>query len=84
MEYSHNDYNKNSKQFARELRKNTTPGERKLWREVLCDSKMMGYRFRRQRPIDKYIADFFCKELKLLIEIDGLQHHHQVGYDDIQ
>ena len=34
----------------------------------------MGYPFLRQRPIDKYIADFFCKELKLVIETDGISH----------
>ena len=36
---------------------------------------MLGYTFLRQRPIGKYIADFFCKELKLVIELDGLTHH---------
>ena len=35
---------------------------------------MMGFPFLRQRPIDNYIADFFCKELKLIIETDGISH----------
>ena len=35
---------------------------------------MMGCPFLRQRPIENYIADFFCKELKLVIEIDGITH----------
>ena len=36
---------------------------------------MMGYDFHRQKPILKYIVDFFCEELKLVIEIDGITHH---------
>lgn len=59
-----------------------TPGEKKLWYHVLQQSKMMNYRFLRQRAIDNYIADFFCKELKLLIEVDGLHHNLQTEEDD--
>ena len=42
---------------------------------------MLGYTFLRQRPIGKYIADFFCKELKLVIELDGLTHHDKAVSD---
>ncbi len=42
---------------------------------------MMGYRFSRQRAIDNYIADFFCKELMLLIEVDGVNHDHKIEED---
>lgn len=41
----------------------------------------MGVRFLRQRPIDNYIADFFCKELKLIIEVDGYSHNFKYDKD---
>lgn len=71
---SNNHYNKKLKPFARKLRNNSTPAEIKLWREVLRAKQMRGYGFLRQRPIKTYIADFMCKELKLIIEVDGFSH----------
>ncbi len=41
----------------------------------------MGYDFHRQKPIDKYIVDFYCPKLKLIIEIDGISHNEKVEYD---
>jgi len=67
-------YNKELKQFARDLRKNSTLSEKIMWKELLKSGKLMGYQFLRQRPLDKYIADFLCKELKLIIELDGATH----------
>ena len=58
---------------ARELRKNSTPQERKLW-SFLKSSKFYGFKFRRQFPIGNYIADFCCVKAKLVIELDGGQH----------
>ena len=72
---SNNHYNKKLKHFARELRKESTKSEIRLWKNLLQNKQMLGYTFLRQRPIGKYIADFFCKELKLVIELDGLTHH---------
>ncbi len=69
-----NSYNKNLKQFARSNRKGGTRAEIKLWVELLRNKQMMGYPFLRQRPIVNYIADFFSKELNLIIEVDGLTH----------
>lgn len=69
-----NNYNENLKQFARNNRKEGTKAEIKLWCNVLRNKQMMGYSFLRQRPIANYIADFFCKDLKLVIEVDGLTH----------
>lgn len=69
-----NHYNKNLKPFARNLRNNSTKTEIHLWVEILRNKKLLGYSFLRQRPIGNYIADFFCKELKLLIEVDGGIH----------
>lgn len=48
-----------------------------MWREVLGEKRMMEYRFLRQRPIGNYIVDFFCKDLKLIIEIDGYTHQFE-------
>jgi len=67
-------YNKDLKELARELRNNSTPAEIRLWSELLRAGKMKGYTFLRQRPVFNYIADFMCKELKLIIEVDGSSH----------
>ena len=61
------------KELARKLRQNMTLGEVLLWQR-LKRKQMRGYDFDRQRPIDRYIVDFYCKDLKLAIEIDGTSH----------
>ena len=58
---------------ARELRMNSTDAERFLWFE-LRDHRLNGFAFRRQVPIDRYIADFVCHAARLVIELDGGQH----------
>jgi very-short-patch-repair endonuclease len=58
---------------ARTLRKNSTEAEKRLW-AALRSRRFNGYKFRRQRPIGCYIADFVCMEHKLIIEADGGQH----------
>ena len=58
---------------ARELRKDMTPAERRLW-TILQGRQLEGYRFRRQCPVGPYIADFACLEANLLLEVDGGQH----------
>ncbi len=68
-------------QRARELRKNPTDTERKLWHHIR-DKQIENFRFRRQRPIGKYIVDFICLEANLVIELDGGQHANQQQYDD--
>lgn len=65
---------------ARQLRKNLTDAEQKLWRHIR-ERQMKGYKFRRQAPIGKYIVDFVCFEKKLIIELDGGQHATQFDYD---
>jgi len=50
-----------------------TFSEVKLWNE-LKNGQLMGYDFDRQRPIGNYIVDFFCKDLQLAIEVDGITH----------
>ncbi|MFC2136792.1 endonuclease domain-containing protein [Bacteroidota bacterium] len=58
---------------AKLLRDNMTEAERALWIS-LQKKKIMGFRFKPQHPIDKFIADFYCHKLKLVIEVDGGIH----------
>ena len=66
-------YNPKLKQLARKLRNDMTLGEVLLWNELKND-KLWGFDFDRQRCIDDYIVDFYCKDLMLAIEIDGMYH----------
>jgi very-short-patch-repair endonuclease len=66
-------YERYLKELARKLRQNMTLGEVLLWQH-LKQKQMRGYDFDRQKPIDRYIVDFYCKDLKLAIEIDGSSH----------
>ena len=50
-----------------------TEGERKLW-WLLRRKQLAGFRFRRQAPIGPYVADFFCAQAKLIVELDGAPH----------
>lgn len=59
---------------AQALRKNETEAEKILW-ERLRNNQLKGYKFRRQHPISLFIADFYCHQLKLIVEIDGEYHH---------
>jgi very-short-patch-repair endonuclease len=61
------------KELARRLRNNMTFGEVLMWQQ-LKRKQIRGFDFDRQRPIDRYIVDFYCKDLKLAIEIDGSSH----------
>ncbi|MDX1911902.1 MAG: endonuclease domain-containing protein [Saprospiraceae bacterium] len=70
-------YNKNLKQFARDLRNCSTKAEILLWDDVLKKS-YLGYPFLRQRPVLRYIADFICLELMLIIEVDGMTHDFSI------
>jgi len=66
-------YNKKLKEFSRKLRNHSTLGEILLWKQLRAGS-MMDYTFNRQKPLDRYIVDFYCKPLNLVIEIDGAYH----------
>ena len=67
-------YNKNLKEKARQLRKNPTDSERRLWPRIR-NQQIMGVQFYRQKPIRNYIVDFYAPAAKLVIEVDGSQHH---------
>jgi very-short-patch-repair endonuclease len=66
---------------AREMRHPQTPAETKVWRALR--NRRCGFKFRRQHPVDMFIADFYCAIAKLLIEIDGDTHFEvrQEEYD---
>ena len=61
---------------ARELRKNMTPQEKKLWYQFLSHYPI---RFYKQRSILSFIVDFYCSEARLVIEVDGAQHYSSQG-----
>jgi very-short-patch-repair endonuclease len=67
-------YNITLKQFSRKLRNHSTKGEILLWKKLRAGS-MMYYQFNRQKPLNRYIVDFYCKPLNLVIEIDGSYHN---------
>ena len=62
--------------LARNLRKNSTPQEQKLW-NLLRNRQLKNLKFKRQYPIGEYIVDFVCKEKKIIIELDGSQHNFE-------
>jgi very-short-patch-repair endonuclease len=70
----HLPYNPDNTKKARVLRKNMTKAENKIWFEILKGKQFCGLRFLRQKPIGHYIVDFYCAQLKLVIEIDGDNH----------
>lgn len=63
-------------ELARKLRKKQTPTEQILW-ECLRGRRLAGLKFRRQHPIDKFIADFYCHEARLVVEVDGAVHREK-------
>ena len=60
-------------EFGRDLRQTSTEAEKILW-EQLRNRKLNGLKFRRQHPLDKFVADFYCHEKRLVIELDGAVH----------
>ena len=65
-------HNSNLVPFAKDLRNNMTKEERHLWYDFL---RAYPIRFQRQKVLGKYIADFYCAEAKIVIELDGSQHY---------
>ncbi len=68
---------------AKTLRNMPTPAETILW-DALRKRQLHGVKFRRQHLMDGYIVDFICCSHRLIIEVDGKQHHAQVEYDTIR
>ena len=65
---------------ARRLRREMTPAEVIVWRELRA-KRFSGFKFRRQQPIDRFIADFFCPAAKLIVELDGETHVGREEHD---
>lgn len=77
-------YNKDLKTKARQLRKQgVSIAERALWSRLLR-KKQTGFKFLRQRAIGNYIVDFFCPDLKLIIEVDGNSHNTKGASDALR
>lgn len=77
-------------ELCRDLRKNSTPAEGRLWQK-LRNRKVDGFKFLRQYPITHssfknkpcfFIADFYCAKKRLVIEVDGSIHQYQKEYDE--
>ncbi|SMO80549.1 endonuclease domain-containing protein [Gracilimonas mengyeensis] len=75
-------YNRKLKKLARELRKNSTLSEVLLWDQI--KGKALGVEFHRQVPVLDYIVDFYCHELMMAIEIDGVTHDNPEKFKDDQ
>ncbi len=67
-----------TRSFARHLRKNATQEENRLWYDHLRDYPVP---FRRQVPLGPYVADFYCAQALLVVELDGGQHYEPTGQD---
>lgn len=66
---------------AKSLRTNQTEAEARLWYHLRAH-RFMGLKFKRQKPVGRYIADFLCWERRLIVELDGGQHAGQTAYDE--
>ena len=69
-------YYKKSVDYAKELRRNMTKEEKHLWYDFLRDYTV---KFKRQQPLGRYIADFYCAQANLVIELDGSRHFEDKG-----
>ena len=74
--------------LAKKLRKLETEAEKQLWSR-LNKNQIIGLQFRRQHPINRFIADFYCPKIKLIIEVDGSIHElpeyqsHDIGRSEV-
>jgi very-short-patch-repair endonuclease len=66
--------------FARQMRKQSTDAEIKVW-SILRSRLLADYKFRRQYPIGGYVVDFYCVRCRLAVELDGGQHNDGTGKD---
>ena len=71
------------KPLAREMRRNPTPEEDKLWQR-LRKRKVLGFKFRRQHAIDRFIVDFYCSEARLVVEVEGPIHRYTQEKDTVR
>ena len=76
-------YNPKLKSVARDLRRTMTLSEVLLWNQ-LKKKQILGFDFDRQRPLGNNVADFYCKELSLVIEVDGSTHYYRFEEDKLR
>ena len=74
-------FNPRNTQRARNLRRQASPSEIKMWQH-LAKSQLNGFKFSRQMPVGPYFADFICRSARLVVEIDGPSHDVRVAYDE--
>lgn len=74
-------YNKNLVSRAKELRKDATVAEKLFWDKILKHKELVNLKFTRQKPLDRFIVDFYCASLHLIIELDGKLHDFQRSKD---
>jgi len=72
-------YKSQLKKCSQRLRREMTNAERMLWQKIRC-KQLKDYQFFRQKPIGKYVVDFYCPKARLIIEVDGGQHYEKSGY----
>lgn len=75
-------YKNNLTSFARENRNAGNLAEALLWNEL--KQRKLGFRFTKQKPIGKYIVDFYCPKLAFIIELDGNSHDNKYEYDSVR
>ena len=68
-------------QHAREMRQANVPAERILW-SCLRNRRLDGLKFRRQVPVGRFVADFYCADESLIVELDGDSHNERQEYDE--
>ena len=68
---------------ARRLRRSQTLAESKLW-TIVRGRRLHGFKFRRQVPVDRYFADFLCREASLIVELDGASHEEREMHDALR
>ncbi|MBX9257277.1 endonuclease domain-containing protein [Desmonostoc muscorum CCALA 125] len=74
---------KKLKPLARQMRCESTPAEKLLWQR-LRHKQLLGFKFRRQQAIDRFIVDFYCHEARLVVEVDGEIHDYSKEEDGIR
>lgn len=79
-----NKYRHDLVEKAKKNRREMNKVEAKLWYQILSSKKLKGYKFVKQKPIGRYIVDFYCHKLQLVIEVDGRSHDDQIQYDNIR
>ncbi len=79
-EHASSRHDPNAYRLARALRRPLTPTEAILWRE-LRGKRLRGLKFRRQQPVGRYVADFFCADAHLVVELDGDSHVGREEHD---